>query len=348
MKNLLVILALTFVFGCKPKPKDYVTFSGQIINKNSDSLLVRSQTYSKTIAVEDDGSFKDTLKLETGVYNLFDGKESTRIFLKNGFEIELTLDTNEFDETITYNGTGSEHSNFLAKNALMTEQLLDLDALSNLSMDGLQNELSSVERKLTEFYNANPEVDSSIIGDLKNQLKPMLNSYERYLAGTIALKEALPKGMPSPLFEDYENANGGTTSLSDLKGKYTYIDVWATWCGPCKVEIPSLKKLEKAYHNKNIQFVSLSVDDGRGYRGATKEESAKLAKEGWKKMIDEKELGGIQLLAPKGWQSQFIQDYKIRGIPRFILIDPDGNIVNPDAPRPSSAKIIETFEALNI
>ncbi|MGC6430871.1 MAG: TlpA family protein disulfide reductase [Jejuia sp.] len=348
MKHLLFLFALVFAFGCKTEPKDYVTFSGKITNKNSDSLIIRSRTYSKTIAVKEDGSFNDTLNLETGTYNLFDGAESTSIFLKNGFELDMTLNTDEFDETIAYKGTGAEHSNFLAKSALLNEELLDLDVLGNLNMDGLKKELENIEAKLTEFYDANPEVDSSIIGNLKKQLKPMLGSYERFLAGSIALKEALPKGSPSPSFEDYENVKGGTTSLADLKGKYTYIDVWATWCGPCIGEIPSLKKLEVEYHDKNIQFVSLSIDDGRGYRGATKEESAQLAKEGWKKMITEKELGGIQILAPAGWQSKFVQEYQIRGIPRFILIDPEGNIVNPDAPRPSSTKIVETFEALNI
>ena len=65
-------------------------------------------------------------------------------------------------------------------------------------------------------------------------------------------------------------------------------------------------------------------------------------------MIAEKELGGIQIFAPEGWQSQFIQDYKVSGIPRFILIDPDGKVVNPDAPRPSSEKLKELLTELNI
>lgn len=65
-------------------------------------------------------------------------------------------------------------------------------------------------------------------------------------------------------------------------------------------------------------------------------------------MVNDKELGGIQLFAPKGWQSQFIQDYKIKGIPRFLLIDPEGNIVSPDAPRPSNKSIKELFTELNI
>jgi thiol-disulfide isomerase/thioredoxin len=131
--------------------------------------------------------------------------------------------------------------------------------------------------------------------------------------------------------------------LSDLKGKYVYVDVWATWCGPCKAEIPSLKALEKQYHDKNIQFVSLSIDDDRSHGG-----SWDKAREDWKAMIADKELSGVQLFAPNGWQSPFVMDYKIKGIPRFILIDPNGNIVTPDAPRPSSPELTELFTSLNI
>ncbi len=65
-------------------------------------------------------------------------------------------------------------------------------------------------------------------------------------------------------------------------------------------------------------------------------------------MIADKELGGIQIFAPKGWQTEFIQAYKINGIPRFILIDPAGNVVSPDAPRPSSNELKELLTELNI
>jgi thiol-disulfide isomerase/thioredoxin len=348
MKHLLALFLLFCIVSCKTEPKDYVTLSGTITNANSDSLLIIAQDYSKTIKVADDGSFKDTLKLNTGIYSIFDGTESLPVFLENGFDISIKVNADDFYESINYSGSGAEHSNFLAKSKLLHEKLLDIDALSNLNMDEVDLKLYAIEQKLSEFYNANTEVDSSIINSLKNQLKPTMRSYERYLAQTITLKTALPTGGASPSFSNYENYKGGTTSLSDLKGKYTYIDVWATWCGPCKVEIPYLKKLEKDYHGKNIQFVSLSIDDGRGYRGSTKQESFTLAKQGWKKMIKEQDLGGIQLLAPSGWRSEFIQDYRIDGIPRFILIDPDGNIVNPDAPRPSSPQIRDIFKKLSI
>jgi thiol-disulfide isomerase/thioredoxin len=153
----------------------------------------------------------------------------------------------------------------------------------------------------------------------------------------------MPKGSASPVFTNYENNAGGSMSLSDLKGKYVYIDLWATWCGPCIKEIPSLKKVEKEFHGKNIEFVSISIDEGRGYKG-----DAAAAYKAWKKMIVDKDLTGIQLIADKGFSSDFVKEYKVNGIPRFILIDPKGNIVSPDAPRPSNPALVELLYELGL
>lgn len=142
------------------------------------------------------------------------------------------------------------------------------------------------------------------------------------------------KGKPSPKF-NYENHKGGTTSLDDLKGKYVYVDVWATWCGPCVAEIPALKEVEKKYYGKNIEFVSISVDDKKDY-------------DKWKKFVTDKQMIGTQLYADSSWKSQFVQDYVIEGIPRFILIGPDGNIISGDAPRPSDEALIKLFDDYKI
>jgi thiol-disulfide isomerase/thioredoxin len=170
--------------------------------------------------------------------------------------------------------------------------------------------------------------------------------YQEYLLGTNnkKLKEnlttiynnikAVEIGKPSPQF-DYENHKGGKTSLESLKGKYVYIDVWATWCGPCIKEIPSLQKVEEQYKDKNIAFVSMSVDTEKDH-------------DKWRTFVAEKKLGGIQLLADKEFNSAFIQAYGIMAIPRFILIDPNGTIVNSQAPRPSETALIDLFNELKI
>jgi thiol-disulfide isomerase/thioredoxin len=137
--------------------------------------------------------------------------------------------------------------------------------------------------------------------------------------------------MSSPF--DYLNFKGGNTKLSDFKGKYVYIDVWATWCGPCIAEIPFLKKVEEKYDGKNIAFVSISVDVQKDF-------------EKWKKFVEDKQLGGIQLFADKNWNSDFIKSFGINSIPRFILIDPSGKVVSADAARPSDSKLSEQLDAL--
>ena len=143
------------------------------------------------------------------------------------------------------------------------------------------------------------------------------------------------KGEPSPKFYNYENSVGGTSSLDDFKGKYVYIDIWATWCAPCKAEIPYLKEVEKQFYGKNIEFVNISVDKARDH-------------DKWKKMVEEKGLKGVQLFADNNFKSQFIKDYNIKSIPKFILLDPNGKIIESNAPRPSNDKLIELFNSLKI
>jgi thiol-disulfide isomerase/thioredoxin len=334
MKKLIYFIAALAIVSCKNEPKDYVTFSGKITDKNSDSVVVRSRTFTKTIQVSEDGTFSDTLKVEKGVYSFFDGSESASIFLENGYDINMTLDTKMFDETIKYTGNGSESNNFLAAKSLLEEKLYDQD-FSSLDKKGLNTTFDEIKTDLSEFINSSKNVDTAVINSSLKNMQRSIDGNKNYFMGIAQLKEDLPKGSKSPTFENYENYNGGTTSLSDLKGKYVYVDVWATWCGPCKREIPFLKEVEKKYHGKNIEFVSMSIDK--------KEDHDK-----WKAMVADKELGGVQLFADADWKSQFVQDYQIKGIPRFVLIDPNGNVVTPSAPRPSDEALIKFFDEENI
>jgi thiol-disulfide isomerase/thioredoxin len=350
MKKLLLVLTAISIFACKEAPKDYMTFSGTITDKNSDSIVVSNKTYSKTIQVKEDGTFSDTLKVESGRYGFYDGGESSSLYLQNGYDLKLTLDTKMFDETISYQGIGSESNNYLARKALMEETLFP-PSLFDYEEADFKSALSEITAKKNDFLMENKSIDSTLFNVEKESLDKFEGEYLDYFAKqeernkARAAKFADLIAQASPAFVNYENYKGGNTSLSDLKGKYVYVDVWATWCGPCKAEIPSLKKVEKEYHDKNIEFVSISTDNGRGY----KNKSAEASKEGWKKMIAEKEMGGIQLFAGDVWKdSDFRTFYKINSIPRFILLDPEGIIINPDAPRPSSPKLKKLFNSLNI
>jgi len=337
MKKLIYVLsiALAIIACSEDAPIDYVTLSGKITNQSSDSLIVRSRTFSKKINVNPDGTFSDTLKIETGIFNLFDGNESTSLYLKNGFDLVITLDTKQFDETIGFTGFGAEANNYLAAKSLKQEAVFEDESLFDLEKPVFDQKVIEINESFKLLLTNTQDLDSTFIAD---QIKGV-DGFTNYISGSYEekqyLKTVLAKGEVSPKFMDYENNKGGTTSLDDLKGKYVYIDVWATWCGPCKAEIPFLKEVEKAYHDKNIAFLSVSIDEAKNH-------------DKWKEMVADKELGGIQVFADNDWKSEFVQAYKINGIPRFILIDPAGNIVAADAPRPSSEELKSLLNELNL
>lgn len=337
----LALLALFVLSSCQ-KTKNFVELSGTIINPNSDSLVIsNAEGYSKTISVHSDGSFSDTLKLNEGRYQFYDGTETGTIFLKNGNTTSFNLDTKAFDESLKFEGDDAGKSNVLAEYTLLQERFLTADLFDNDSIN-FQNTFKSLESEFESLKSKYPSIDSTYFATDKDNFKIMKQAYEGFYNQRLAIRKELPTGAPSPTFSNYENHNGGTSSLSDFKGKYVYIDVWATWCAPCKAEIPFLKKLEAQYHNRNIEFISISVDDAK--TGGSMENARDI----WKKMVTDKNLTGVQLFTGNGFEADFIKSYIITGIPRFILIDPNGQIVNADAPRPSSQLIVELFEELGI
>ncbi len=154
----------------------------------------------------------------------------------------------------------------------------------------------------------------------KEEIEKIYHNYKKISKGTV-----------SPTFELYD-INNKLVTLEGFQGKLIYIDIWATWCIPCVQQIPALNKLAKEFENKNIEFVSICFSD---------------TKERWNKMVKEKEMSGIQLFAPDDSIS-FFEDYFIKGIPRFILIDEVGKIIDANAYRPSDSKLKEQLlELLN-
>lgn len=136
-------------------------------------------------------------------------------------------------------------------------------------------------------------------------------------------KAAAKAGAPAVNFT-YPDVNGKMTSLSDFKGKVVLVDVWATWCGPCKAEMPSLKQLEEELRGQDVVFMGVSLD-------------VEKDKQKWLDFVKNENLRGVQLFA-SGW-SDIAKFYEIKGIPRFMVFDKQGNIVSTDAPRPSSPEL---------
>ena len=334
------------VMACKNEvPKDFATLSGKIENSNEVKTLkiVQGSTYKKEITLADDGTFKDTLKVIEGDYTLQYGDQYGVIFLKNDNESTLEANFNDFTKSIVFGGDASDTNNFSLQSFLISNDYFTEDLVASGTKNDLDIAIANYKAAYQGLKNKFSDVDSTRIANMDRNIENMVRQIEQFMSSKIAMRSQFVKGSISPTFTDYENFAGGKTSLSDLNGKYVYLDIWATWCGPCIKEIPALKQIEKQFEGKNIQFISISVDEGRGYKG-----NAAEAYKGWRKMIAQKELGGMQLIADNGFNSDFIRAYKINGIPRFILIGPEGTIINADAPRPSSNQLVELFNALDL
>jgi thiol-disulfide isomerase/thioredoxin len=329
MKKAYYILCLIVLSSAGFAQKGMVTFQADIANRNGDVLFIKDRNnIIKEITVDKNGSFKGSFEIKDGMYQLYDGAEYAELFLKNGFDLKMKLDAKAFDETLKFSGKGAAENNYLAQHTL-SESTFKYEDL--LAADEANFKKMVESKKTADFQKLDKgKFDTQFVALQKKNVEMSLNGLAQYYNQKLEANKM--NNTPSASFE-YENHKGGKTKLEDLRGKYVYIDVWATWCGPCRQEIPFLKKVEEKYHGKNIEFVSISVDVDKDH-------------EKWKTFVTEKELGGIQLFADKNWNSDFMKSYGINSIPRFILIDPKGNIVKSDAERPSSPKLQEELDKL--
>lgn len=458
MKKIWLLIAAITILSCKDDKKaEFTVVSGQITNNRGSEITFKkpsNKEFNESVQVARDGKFLDTLLIESGIYTFQYGRNRTEVFIGAGNNLTINFDANNFENTLTFSGEGSEMSTYLFEKQKTEKKLLGEDnaiykldeaayvakvkeikstleklvsdskgidsdfedkekrninytyltRLNNYQIfhghyaqksdfktsEGFLKELDAITYDNEEDYLFSPdyrtlvtnhyrrkaselERKEQIDGDvafikivgalekptMKNDLifervkyaftysedlEPLYKQFMASSTNDVHKKEitesynkfkTVAKGQPSPKFVDYENYAGGKTSLDDLKGNYVFVNVWATWSSPSPREMNSFKDLETTYAGKNIKFVSISVD-----RAADHDK--------WKSVIDENKFGGIHLFADKDMESSFVQEYFIKITPRYILIDPAGNIVNANAPRPSSSKLKRTFSELNI
>lgn len=329
MKKLVLLLFIMLGTALYAQTEAH-NFKGTIKNNDADSIKFEklSGKWKTTVPVDKGGNFSAAIRQGLGQYIMHYKDEHVILFLGNDSDLTITADANNFSETLKYEGKGSDENIFLAELEQGKQSIIN-----KLEQHGDVNE---VKKQAEAFFD---ELHKKVTaGNYNFMFKSFMGmrvlSEKENISTEIDQKIITKKmeGKPSPQFS-YENHKGGKTSLADLKGKWVYVDVWATWCGPCRQEIPFLQKIEEEYKKENIVFVSISIDKQEDH-------------EKWDKMVTEKSLGGIQLMADNAWKSDFITVYSIKSIPRFILISPEGNVTKADAPRPSEPELKTLLDSL--
>jgi thiol-disulfide isomerase/thioredoxin len=148
--------------------------------------------------------------------------------------------------------------------------------------------------------------------------------YRAKIHNSNRILESLSTSSPAPVFAGL-TTDEKTISLADFRGRYVAIDVWATWCGPCKRQSPYFEKFALKYKTQPIQFIAVSIDE---------------RKDKW--FIEAKSKSQSVLQLHSNDSKSFGEEYNILSIPRFILIDPAGNFINAEMPFPE----LSAFEIL--
>ena len=301
-----------------------------------DSLAaVRMKELNALKEVSDEFKKLETARIKADVINSFTSYASySRMFEGAKTEEEMQAKWNEFSATLTPDIVP------LYKE-VMDEDLLDVavvrDVLSYLedsTLTALWFKDITIPARTTELYatativdNLRNDASAETVGKAKAHLQTMKSDdFKAELDSKIAQASKLLPGQPALDFE-MTDKEGNVKRLSDFKGKVIYIDLWATWCGPCIQESPAFEALGKKHAGKDIVFLPISKDT------TTKPWLSYL--DAHKKELTQYHSNDVALN----------DDWAIMYIPRFILIDRDFKIINAYAPRPSSEEISLVIDA---
>ncbi len=202
--------------------------------------------------------------------------------------------------------------------AKITDELKAIDSVMNVKV------LKAVEANIDNAFGIQLLESVSFAYDAEKLLPILEKVPEKYSKkeSIVRIKEDLNKKMQLAVGKNMPDITmntpeGTPLSLGEVvaKNKYTLVDFWASWCGPCRQEMPHVVKAYAAYRAKGFEVLGVSLDENA---------------EDWKKAIKDLGMAWPQMSDLKGWKSAASEVYAIRSIPSTFLVDQNGVIVARD------------------
>ncbi|GAB3923020.1 TlpA family protein disulfide reductase [Mucilaginibacter myungsuensis] len=182
----------------------------------------------------------------------------------------------------------------------------------------------------TQIHDKNINFAETLMSELEKTFPQSVHKQflQNKITGLNALYLANKNNESIQVFKGYEKVKSIYNIVSTLKGKVVYLDIWGTWCGPCKEEIAYLPKLKKHFEGKDVVYLYLDMDDDE-------------KDEAWKQFIRVNGMTGIHIRKNgkdvQAFWAELQADENKRGYyPTYFIFNKDGKLVQPNAERPSA------------
>lgn len=304
-----------------------------------------------SITLKDDGKYSfDFIANQESIYRIGTEKDLEILFINDEDQIQINADANNY-KSYQINGsiTSTKLLNFLTeyktKDSSIFATLYILDQLQK--QNGKDSSIYWLQKQKVDKINA---LNNFIVKTINTESNPAflyyilglsIRSMESAQVLTLA-KLAAERTKAAPLIEfanilntqvqantqtgpieigqmapeiSLQDPNGKIINLSSLRGKYVLVDIWASWCGPCRGENPNVVANYEKYKNKNFTILGVSLDEN---------------KESWINAINTDKLKWEHISDLKKWESVVVSTYQIEGIPFNVLLDPTGKIIAKD------------------
>jgi thiol-disulfide isomerase/thioredoxin len=334
--SIIIFLLSIIILGCKEEIKNPISVIEVNVTNHQllDSLIIydknKSWEIKSVLRFKESNIVIDTMNiLENKLYQIYsflDGKQGElgELVISKNSKIALAIDEKELFESIDYSGNFKLSNNFLAYSKKYQNQL------SEMVRNGIeQEELEILIHEKGELINGKGvslDIADSLFAYVKVKFLEFSDILKQKNTKYLYKKSLVNEIGNNFSFTDIDDNN---ISLKDFQGKYLYIDVWDTWCKPCKVEYVFLKQLEEHFSNNDeLQIISISTD-----REFDK----------WENYITKSSTEGMQLYS--GANSEFVKFYDIGALPRFIFLNKEGRIISPEEIRPSNPELLKKLES---